>query len=98
MNNTFGMQLVVCIQSFLFEVSYKNYKRTEFYKKGTTYSCVKTIDWDRNLAFIKWSMYNEKGDKGLCVIPKEQFEKNFIDLDKSIIEINNIFEKIMSYD
>lgn len=95
MKNTFGMPLVVCTENFSVEIKYNNYSRTQEYVKNTTYSWTKIVEcFNRNI-IEKAGMYNEKGTKGLCTITKEMLEKYFIDLDNSLIEVNNIFENIM---
>lgn len=95
MKNAFGMPLVVCIEDFKEEVVYYNYRRIQEYKKGTTYSWRKHTEILNKNPEDKISLYDEKGMKGCSTITKELFAKYFIDLDKSILEVNILFEEIM---
>lgn len=96
MKNAFGMPLVVCIEDFTDDVKYYNYHRIQEYKKGTTYSWSKNVTFFNQIKEDKMGMYDEKGFKGLSTIDKNIFDKHFVDLDQSIIEVNNIFEEIMN--
>ena len=95
MKNKFGMTMVVCVEDLSFEVRQNQYHRIQKFEKGTTYAWTKVTEYLNRVIAEKAGMYDEKSMKGLCTIPHDLLKKHFVDLDQSIIEINNIFEEIM---
>lgn len=95
MLNKFKMPLIICIESFSYEIKYNNYRRVQNFLEGVTYSWTKSLDYSNNTKVDMAYVYEESGNKGLCSVPLDMFNKHFVSLDDSILEINNVFEKIM---